>query len=173
MIWFVVKFIMFSVAVVFALTVYLRGAKFVEQDIPFLQSIIEKFNTGEMSTLMHNLSSLLYNTVLSGILGFKSQPWSHFTDSFTDKQESKPKTRKRNKHKKQKDQGKQFEQDAIDMLSNYGIEVDESYLEYINENFGFQDNKENVGKFMESVNGALSGIGIDVNQMADFMDRFN
>lgn len=177
MILFVLKFILFTVAVIFALTIYLRGTKFVEQDIPFLQNLIERFNSGEMRYLMNNLSSMFYNSFLSSMLGLKSQHWESFTDGFSDKQEYSQKNSKRKstkgKYKNKKDKGKQFEKDAINMLNDYGIEIDEGYLDYINENFGFQENKENVGNFMDNLNGALNGLGIDMNHVADFVDRFN
>lgn len=142
MVLLMIKLWLLLMAVILALAVYLRGEKFFSQDIPYFQASMEHYDGGSIRQFVsEKVHQLAFN-------------------SFVNQFNEQPSKKRPNKSKKRSDKGKKFQKKAKKVMNEYGIEVDDGFLDYMNENEGFD------------VQGALNGLGIDVDQVNQFFDRF-
>ncbi|EGV60535.1 hypothetical protein PSN45_001705 [Yamadazyma tenuis] len=150
MVVFMVKMFLLLITIIVGLAAYLRGERFFSQDIPFLQQAIQEYN-GE---------------AIQEFVGAKMNQ-AMFSNLFSSFGDSEPEKKTKTKTKKPKvDKGKKFQKKAKRVMKEHGIEIDSSYLDYLNENLGYGGD-ENI---LDNVGAALDGLGLDVS---GFMDRFH
>lgn len=201
MVWLMVKAVMFLVAVITCLVIYVRGSNFLDHDVPYLQGLLQSYQHLSISDVIRNemnnymFKSFMgqfggnYETEGGGTRGGTRDGTSARSRAGTgsragtrsNTRSKKSKTNKKSNRKPKsatnENLGQKFQKDAKKVLNEYGIEVDDDYLNYMNEHFNGEDDSGNTGgfgeQFMNQLGDTLDGFGIDMNQMNDFIGRFN
>lgn len=146
-----IKMIIMMITIGLACTVYLRGNKFINQDIPYFKSVIDSYDGESLGEYVKNeIHNLMFDSFIGQFNPFKDE--NHGTKS------QNKKTAKQSRDK--------FQKNAKKVMNDYGIEIDDSYLDYMNQQASKHDDRD----FMDHLDETLNDLGIDLN---DLMKKFS
>lgn len=197
MVWFLVKVVGAVLMVGATLAVYVRGSSFVDHDIPFFQGAMGRYwngggTVGEFFNREMNryvMSSFLSGLGTGGQNGrgpggdSRGQANARPARSTRSKSGSKstkngPKSNKSGTKKNTKKSGGKPKsggksggsRGGSGSKNEYGIEIDDSYLDYLNQqmNGGGDGDNINLG---DAIGDAMDGLGIDMDLVNDFIGR--
>lgn len=183
MLWRLLKLLLFLVTVGLCFVVYIRGNNFFDHDVPYLQKVFNDYSQGSINEIIQNeLNKYMFKSFMNQFIppfGDESREDYQDYDAKSQKR-SKSSTGKSNKKKstrRKNNKGKKFQKEAKKVMNEYGIEIDESYLDYMNEHFNPDSHGKGDGsfgeKFANNIGDTLDDLGIDLNQVNDFIGRIN
>lgn len=141
----IIRLFLLCLTIALVIGVYLRGSIFFQQDLPYFGNVMkDSYDNGTplRDQITNGINRYVFGSFFSNM----------DSESFT------PPTGKTKKD---------FKKNSKKFMNEYGIEIDESYFDYMNEHFNPDaDNEfqEKIGNFAKNVGDMLEDVGIDVGQ---------